>query len=290
MMADPPPRTLLVTLPPQILGGVGTKTLFLARHLSAAGHTVSLAYYAARSLRPDLNTGILPAAFGRQGRVHRFTDEEGFENIVIGCVAPELEYTYTSASANWLGTFGAYDRHVAVGGAPLIAHPLVRAGVPHLLWCADDLDGDRKDRIAAMSVPRRAADHLLVAPQLARQQAAVLSGSTAVRGVSNYSVDRLRAAAPSGAGADDARFGRLPIPVDTDFFAPGPAAPRQGRIGFAGRIGDPRKNAGLLIRVLRTCANGAVPCPWPSPVFATGQRNKPSPRRVSVATSSSWMS
>ena len=42
----------------------------------------------------------------------------------------------------------------------------------------------------------------------------------------------------------------LPIPIDTDFFSPAPHKRVDGRIGFSGRLDDPRKNLQLLLRAL----------------------------------------
>jgi len=248
-------RVLLVTLPVQILGGVGSKALFLARHLARHGHRVSLAYYAARSLRPDLNASLLGTMVGGQGAIDHFVDDEGFAHHVVGTRFPAFEDTYTAGSENWNSVFEDYDRFVAVGGSPVIAHPLVRAGRKHFLWCADDLHGDRESRLQAGSALRRVADHIAVEGKLIQQQDAVLQGSNAIRGVSGYTVSRLLA---HGAVRPEA-VARLPIPVDLDYFAPPPVFKSALRIGFAGRMGDPRKNAPLLFEGLGELRRQGIP-------------------------------
>jgi len=245
-MADAPRRVLLVTLPPQILGGVGSQAMTLAGHLRDTGHSVSLAYYAARSLKSHVNASLFSSVFGGHGTVEQFVDGDGYENYVVGCRFSELEYSYSKASENWRGVFADHDRHIAVGGSPVIANPLVDAGLPHFLWCADDLDGDRKARHEAMPIVRRAISSLVIEPVLKRQQSVVLAGSTLIRGISNFTVSRLRAHGLT----DDSKIDRMPIPIDVDFFVPSANGGPAGRIGFAGRIGDPRKNAGLLFEAM----------------------------------------
>jgi glycosyltransferase involved in cell wall biosynthesis len=42
----------------------------------------------------------------------------------------------------------------------------------------------------------------------------------------------------------------LPVPVDAELFTPNPSRVVPGRLGFAGRFNDPRKNIGLLLHSL----------------------------------------
>ncbi|MEK9724362.1 MAG: glycosyltransferase family 4 protein [Rhodospirillaceae bacterium] len=241
-MAEAARRVLLVTLPPQIVGGVATKARYLAAHLERRGFQVSWAYYAARSLRPDLNPGWLASLAGVDGRLDAATGDDGREHRVVGCRFSGYEPAYTADSPVWRAAIAPYTRTIAVGGTPMIAHPLAAAGVPHLLWCADDVDGDREARRRALPTARRWIDAALVEPRLAAQQAVVLARTPAIRGVSGYTVGRLA----RHAEADPARLGRLPIPVDDAFFSPPDGFRSSARIGFAGRLADPRKNAPLL--------------------------------------------
>lgn len=221
-------RTLIVTLPPMAIGGVTTKARILASVLRQAGHEVTVAYYAIPSI-----SGTASSSFG------------DVREVAVPTQARWLEQQYTAPSPAWRELIDAHERHVAVGGTVLVANPLAVAGVRHMVWCAADLAGDRRFRRLVMPWWRRFGDAVLVAPSLRRQQDRVLAADNRIYGVSNDTVARLAALAP--ARADSIR--RLPIPVDTDMFAPGPA--RQGgcRLGFAGRLDDPRKNADLLFAV-----------------------------------------
>ncbi|MEK9753830.1 MAG: glycosyltransferase, partial [Rhodospirillaceae bacterium] len=140
-----------------------------------------------------------------------------------------------------------HARHVAVGGTVLIANPLAAAGRRQMIWCAADLAADRGHRWRAMPTWRQAVDALMVTPALARQQTRVLAADNLIYCVSADTVTRLQEIAPARAKT----IRRLPIPVDTDFFTPAEPVPHGGcRIGFAGRLDDPRKNAGLLFAML----------------------------------------
>jgi glycosyltransferase involved in cell wall biosynthesis len=50
----------------------------------------------------------------------------------------------------------------------------------------------------------------------------------------------------------------LPMPVNTDVFSPDDNAVVAGRIGFAGRFDDPRKNIELLLHAVRHCRDKKV--------------------------------
>ena len=241
------PPVLIVTLPLQVLGGVAAKARLLADVLRSYGRDVSFATYAARQTTPELNVSFAAAVLGRKPDVLSITDGDGYENVVVGCAGPELEFPYTAGSDLWTEVSRGFTRIVAVGGSPLIATPLVSAGIPHFLWCADDLKGDREARHHAMSWPLQVADRLIVQPRLRSQQDCVMHGDEYIFGVSKYTVDRLRKFRPERPDTIE----RLSIPVDSDFFRPPVSWLPKQRIGFAGRIGDPRKDAGLLLDTLR---------------------------------------
>jgi glycosyltransferase involved in cell wall biosynthesis len=222
-------RTLILTLPPMTVGGVSAKARLLAQELTAAGHDVSMAYY-----RVPGSSHQTESVFG------------DFRCTEITSRAPWLEQSYTASSTQWRDAIAGHDRHIAVGGTVLIAHPLACMGVRHFVWCAADLAGDRGFRRDAMSAWRRCIDASFVAPALIRQQDAVLSANNKIYGVSRDTVRRLVALSPARAEDIDC----LPIPVDADFFRPDEDKIKKMRIGFAGRLDDPRKNAPLLFAAL----------------------------------------
>ena len=255
-MATQAPRTLIVTLPLDIVGGVATKARLLGDVLADWGHDVTMASYARR----------------RGSRESATAAAEGGAQLEVGCRFPELEFTYTASSERWRRVLSEFDRIIAVGGTPLIAHPVLQLGQPHGIWCADDVDGDRRTRQAAMSLVRRGFDKAVIAPVLRGQQARVMAGPGLAMGVSRYTVERLRRHRPGR--PDDVVH--LPIPVDTDFFTPPADWSSSRRLGFAGRIADPRKNAGLLFDAVKEInARGAGVSLW-----IAGPRDEDVERRV----------
>lgn len=241
-----PRRTLIITLPPQLLGGVASKARLFADHLTDLGHDVTFSYYAAHRIDPGINATFARALVGGRPIVKSSRRSNGMREEAIGCWIPELECTYTSVSSRWRELISSHDRVVAIGGSPIIANPAARLGVPHILWYADDLRGDREARRRAMSWPRRIFNSIVIEPALRRQQRCVFDKTTLMLGVSEYSAARLRA----HDGVRHDAVGRLPIPVDSEFFQPPQEIELTGKIGFAGRIGDARKNPALLIEAL----------------------------------------
>jgi glycosyltransferase involved in cell wall biosynthesis len=236
-------RILVITGPPKILGGVATKARILTDFLMGRGHHVTVAHYTTFSTDSDLNGSIANVLHGHGPRLRRYVDWGGVDFVAVGCWLPELEATYFRDSRRWRGLVAAHDRHIAVGGTPLPAAPLAAAAIPHLIWCAADVEADRSDRQTAMMPLRRWYDRLVVEPLLHRLERRVLAGSGRVLGVSDYTVACIRRAA-----SDFSRpVTTLIIPVDLERFRPPFTPAPSGVIGFAGRLSDPRKNIGLLL-------------------------------------------
>ncbi|MCH8213380.1 MAG: glycosyltransferase family 4 protein [Proteobacteria bacterium] len=236
-------KTLIITAPPTILGGAATLARIMADHLGALGHAVTVAHYATLRAEREL-TGSLPRLLrGERPGTRRYTAWDGTAFVSVGCWLPELETPYYLDSPRWRRLVGAHDRHLAVGGTALVAAPLVAAGVPHLIWCASDMLGDRIDRRRAMAPGRRAYDRVCVAPFLAALERRILAGRGRVMGVSAYTVERMRAVC----GEASRPIVRLPVPVDGARFRPPETPPAPGVVGFIGRLSDPRKNAALLL-------------------------------------------
>ncbi len=251
-----------MTLPP-FDGGVPAKTRWLCEELRLRGHDVTVAYYATFGVEPDLNAPLWTLAAKRHPRSRAGTCFGDFRSIAVGSWFPELEFTYYVPSERWSNLISAHDRHVAVGGQALISYPLAVAGIPHLVWCASSVDGDRADRVRDMPWPRRAFDRLFIAPRLRAMQRKILASSGRIFGVSRYTAMAL------GGRGERGRIGYLPIPVDVAALMPPSTPPRPGLIGFAGRLNDPRKNISALFAAaararrngceVRLIAVGAVP-------------------------------
>jgi glycosyltransferase involved in cell wall biosynthesis len=121
---------------------------------------------------------------------------------------------------------------------------LIRRGLPHFIWCATPFLEERKDRQNRMGVWRRWADKLFMVPLLSLMERYVLARSDLILPISNYTADRFR-----DMGRTDAMT-VLTVPVDCGAFVPPPTPAPAGVVGFAGRLGDPRKNVSMLIEAI----------------------------------------
>ncbi len=226
-------------MPPEIFGGVATITQILADHLRDQRQQISIAFPATRTHRPELNAASLLG----QPSIRYETAFNGHNCIAVGTRLPELEFTYSKPSPLWQSIIEDHDFHVAVCGTPVMATPLVSAGVPHFVWCASDVLGDRIDRQKAYSVPRRLVDRFVVMPRLQAQERRVLGGGGRVMTISPYSMECLN----NRNSRQENDVGLLSIPTDMNLFKPPDSHAPGWRLGFAGRLSDPRKNAALLL-------------------------------------------
>ena len=237
-------RTLIITLPPYG-GGVPAKAEWLCKALRARGHDLTVAYYATFGHDADLNAPSWTLWSGRRPGLRTGRCFDGLRSVAVGCWLPELEFSYYRPSLRWSELITSHDRHIAVGGNPLISYPLAVRGIPHLVWCASNSDGDRAARVRAAPCARRTFDRLFVAPRLRAMEKRILSGPGSIYGVSRYTKRALLPRAAASVENDPSTthpIGYLPIPVDSVSLTPPQTPPRAGVIGFAGRLNDPRKN------------------------------------------------
>ncbi|ARJ66570.1 hypothetical protein WV31_13270 [Magnetospirillum sp. ME-1] len=238
-------RSVLILTQPPYEGGVPAKTRILCRYLRDRGHRVSVAWYATFGHQADINVPLWRMPAGLRPGVREMECFGDFPGVAVGCLFPELEAPYYLPGRHWRRLIAAHDRHIAVGGPPLVGHLLAATGTPGLLWCASDVVADRRDRVAAMGPARRLIHDVVTLPWVLRQQAHTLASLPRVLGVSRYTVERLAAhGCPAG------HLDRLPIPVDTDLFRPSTSPAPPAVLGFAARFEDPRKNIGLAFEAL----------------------------------------
>ena len=240
-------KVLIATLPP-FDGGVPAKTRILAEELRRRGHDVTLAFYAPLSSHGHLCVPSWRIPTGARPAMEPASCFDGtFPGWAVGCWLPELEFPYYQLSDQWRRLAESHDRHFAVGGTVLISTPFTRLNLPHLVWYATDMLGDRLARRAAMAWPRRLLDRLIVGPVQAGMEREVLAGPATIAPVCDYGRRMLSRLAPPGRV-----FARpMPIPVQTvDLLPPSEESVRPGVIGFAGRMADPRKNVALLIQAV----------------------------------------
>lgn len=246
------PRALLVTLLPG--GGVGALAEVAAAWLGARGFAVSMAWYEPWRRRPELSVPFWALPF-RRPRMESERRGDGVTLYRVGVRLPELEALRYRRDRLWRRLVERHDIAIAVCGSVLQAGPLAGRGQPVLAWVSTAFDSDRAQRRRRFSWPRRLFDRLVDAPLCRRQERRLLA-QVAVLTNSRPTARDLARRQP----ALDLRA-VLPWPLAGD-LAPAPWPRDESglrRIGFCGRLNDPRKNLPLLLSAFARLRDGR---PW----------------------------
>jgi glycosyltransferase involved in cell wall biosynthesis len=235
-------RILISTIAP-VSGGVPMMTRFLAETLRAQGYVPVLAHYEPYSMSPQMSVPTFRLLQRRPlGEERRALGD--YETHAIGAWVPEFEFTHYFATSMWKRLMDGCDAHLTVAGNALAAMPYYQTGRPFLAWLAAGWQDDRKDRVKFFPQQRRMFDHALVAPIAARLEGAILRAGS-ILSLSQYT----RGVLDKIAGTCAVRA-VMPMPIDSNLFSPQPEVRVRGRIGFSGRLDDPRKNLDLLLESL----------------------------------------
>jgi len=232
-------RALISTIEP-VSGGVPRMTAFVADALRRQGWQVTLAWYAPYRRAPELSVPLYQLG-SRRPSARRTTALDDYEGHGIGAWLPELEFTHYRPGPDWRRLVEEADIHLSVSGSCLAAWPYVVTGRPFVAWVASPWEADRRDRVAHFPWPRRLLDRAVNAPVLRRMEKRILNSGT-ILPLSHYTARALDSVAGRPLGSEV-----LSMPVDTNAFAPNPAKTVWGRVGFSGRLDDPRKNVDLLL-------------------------------------------
>jgi glycosyltransferase involved in cell wall biosynthesis len=241
-------RVLISTIAP-VSGGVPTMAGFIVRTLRARDFEPVLAHYEPYSVSPQMSVPAIRVLGGRVGHVVR-KSLDGCETHAIGAWLPELEVTHYLATKRWRGLIDGARANVVVSGNALGAMPFYQTGRSFVAWLASGWNADREHRVREFSIARTALDQTIVAPAARRLERQILN-SGVILSLSHYTRTTL-----------DTLVGRpvvrevLPMPIDTTFFSPAPQNRIRGRIGFSGRLDDPRKNVRLLLETLALLRRG----------------------------------
>jgi glycosyltransferase involved in cell wall biosynthesis len=100
---------------------------------------------------------------------------------------------------------------------------------------------DRKNRVAKYPAVRKLLDCAIVAPNTKRLERTILRSGKIV------ALSRHTKRVLEGIAEKPIVSAVLPMPVDTTFWTPRPESRVTGRVGFCGRLNDPRKNIDLLL-------------------------------------------
>jgi glycosyltransferase involved in cell wall biosynthesis len=166
---------------------------------------------------------------------------------------PELEFMHYQPTRHWKELIASCRFHVAVSGSCFAALPYARLQIPFLNWVATPWRDDRRQREASFSAARRIWDAGLVRPVATRMEAYVLRAGTLLA-LSEYTRRRLDAIA--GRPVVEAV---VPTPIERNLFRPDDGRVIPMRIGFTGRLNDPRKNIELLLESMGICRNRGLP-------------------------------
>lgn len=263
---EDPPRTLVVTLAvPE--GGVVTLTRQIVGFLKEAGHEVGLAQ-PGDPWRPGGGTdGSCRSKGGdASGIPEPWRDLGLVEHHEVPSHVPLVEWGRYVPTPSWRRVLERYDRHIVTTGSLLLSGPLIGCGLPHLAWVATGFWADRRDRFRSWPVWRKAADLVVnAAPGLLAERILARHPKLLLAVISEYTASHFaRWRSPPQI---------LPVGVEVERFCPdraedgGTGATSSGtsggasrppdrplRVGFAGRLSDPRKNLPLLAETLRACA------------------------------------
>lgn len=243
-------RRVLVSTIATDRGGVAAMNRFIIACLRERDYQPVPGFYEPYSVAPELSVPFF-RLFQRSVGTRRRSWMEQSEAHAIGAWLPELEFTHYLATRHWRKLIASCDHHIVVSGNALPATALVQLNRPHLSWVATGWEEDRKDRVSGFPWPRRVLDRFVNAPVLRRLEKSVIRRGRTLA-LSEYT----RKALDGLAGRSVVR-GVLPMPVETAIFQPRPGGVAPGRIGFSGRLNDPRKNIGLLLEATaRLAARG----------------------------------
>lgn len=242
LVPDTTSRVLISTTLPQG-GGVPQMTRFVADCLQERGFDPVLAYYQPYSLSPELSVPSF-RLFQRTIGSRPETALNQLEGHAMGAWFPELEFTHYWPTRLWGKLIDSCSYHLAVSGSCLAGLPYALSHRPFLAWVASSWHGDRKDRVAGFPWYRRWLDSGLNARVTRRLEKRILHSGT-VLALSAYTRAELESFLDNGT-----LHGMLPMPVDAGRFRPDPAAVVPGKLGFVGRIDDPRKNIPLLVQAI----------------------------------------
>jgi len=236
------PRVLIVTLAGE--GGVPALVDRARAFLAERGWRTDLAWYEPYRQNPALSVPLWAWPL-RRPKLLRETRADGTLVHRVGVYLPELEARRYRAGRTWRQALAGYDAVLAVCGSILQASAAADLGLPCLAWVSSPFDADREARRRRFAWRRRVFDALIDAP-LSRREERRLLRRLAIVANSDYTRRQLLAIEPQ------ARIEAV-VPWSLPRRLP-PLPQRSGDgvpvLGFAGRLGDPRKNLPLLIEAL----------------------------------------
>jgi len=240
-------KVLISTLSPGS-GGVSRMARFLIESLIEKGYEPVFAYYEPYSISPELS---VPSLRLMQRTIGTKSVEvlDGFEAHAVGAWLPELEFTHYLPTRPWKQLIRSCCYHISVSGNCLAGTPFALTNTQFLAWVATPWHEDRKDRVRHFPLYRKMLDRAINGKVIKALERKILTKGT-ILALSEYTRKRINTLAQN-----DVAHGVLSMPVDLARFYPAAGDVIPGRIGFVGRVADPRKNISLLTQAVSICKN-----------------------------------
>lgn len=225
-------------------GGVGSTVRFLARVLGESGRYEPHVFLLASSVRDAASVRLLgPVSWLRGPRVVRETHGSlSFGHV--GAWWAEFEALRYRPRRTLDHLLRSFDLIQVVAGPPAWAGAVLNAGRPVCLFAATTAAQERVSLLRGSTGWRRRWLRAMTRIT-SRIERSVISTVDCVFAESQYTYDLL------AGWRGDGRMRVAPPGVDTSLFVPAEVSPRDGHILAVGRLADPRKNVGLLLRAYR---------------------------------------
>lgn len=235
---------LISTLSPKMGGGVYTHQQLICQLLREKGITPIIAHYEPYPFNPQLSVRAQQILF-KKNRSQQYT-QNGLSAYAIGAYLPELEFTYHWLTKPWETLIDHADYHIAVSGNVLPALPFYQASIPYLTFNSTTYWADRANRIQTHSHLRKYFDAICIKPLSEHYEKKIIRHGNIMM-LSHYAEKAFR---PLGL-PNNHTCDIIPIAVDTEHFYPRSETVVPWRIGFVGRLSDPRKNIILLLNTIQ---------------------------------------
>jgi glycosyltransferase involved in cell wall biosynthesis len=240
-------------------GGVVSMRNMATRFLREGGLQVDYASYAPYQLFNNLSVPIWQV--GRKNPSIVMQENYWW----VGTWLPEWEFMRSRPSLLWSEILSQYNQHLVVSGTALAANPLVERGLRPLAWLATPYWEERSVHVNEYSLGRKMMS--LVDRRECEMQEMNVLNKCSIMALGSYTENKFKALAPS------CNTSILPMPIDQKEFYPlkGKTLSDSPRIGFCGRLDDPRKN---ILFMLKSFAKLRISLPKATLVLVGGQLNE----------------
>ncbi|OIQ18388.1 MAG: hypothetical protein BM556_09000 [Bacteriovorax sp. MedPE-SWde] len=205
---------------------------------------ITVGYYQPRSISPDLSVSTWELFRKTIGHIE--SEKDGVKYVGIGSYLPELENFNYYPSKTWKEYINQADICICISGSILQALPFHLLKKKCVTWCATPYKEDRIDRVSlSYGKLRRIFDAIFVMPfGLFLEKILLRSKYIKVLPLSEYTKKEL-------SKVREIKSPTLGSPINMKEFTQVPKFKgKEIRIGFVGRLADPRKNITILLKAI----------------------------------------